>query len=357
MQLSPSPIYGSPRDRDLFVGREAELRRAVAAVASGLNTLVVGPRRIGKSSFLHRLGQLLHDPDHGQASEPAPGYQVTTSDGTHGGSAPVMGDAGDLRAVYVPGEQASGARELLTECFVAVSDNQFTARMAARTTEELGDVIELFRQDVAAQVATGRRVVVLLDDPDEAGFHMLFGRFRDLIWQIEATWVVAGSAGRALYMAPPADAFFSAVVQLGPLSHDESLELLRRRLPDVADTDVLERLVDMAQGDPNVLLQVAVDIFVNHADLADVEHNTWRLDEVAARLGRPATMLVAELLSLGPVSASDPVLLSKLGWTRPRLLQVLQQLEEAGVAQSERAKVDGKSRRLFWLTSGAGAKV
>jgi hypothetical protein len=116
-------------------------------------------------------------------------------------------------------------------------------------------------------------------------------------------------------------------------------------------------LVDLAQGDPNVLLQVAVDVFVNHADLADVEHNTWRLDEVAARLGRPATMLVAELLSLGPVSASDPVLLAKLGWTRPRLLQVLQQLEEARVAQSERAKVDGKSRRLFWLTSGAGAKV
>jgi len=359
MQLSPSPIYGSPRDRDLFVGREAELQRAVAAVASGLNTLVVGPRRIGKSSFLHRLGQLLHDPDHGQArdSEPSPGYQVTTSEGAHARSAPVMGDIGDLRVVYVPGEQASGARELLTECFVAVSDNQFTARVAARATEELGDVIELFRQDVAAQVARRGRVVVLLDDPDEAGFHMLFGRFRDLMWQVEATWVVAGSAGRAIYMAPPADAFFSAVVQLGPLPHDESLELLRRRLPDVADTAVLERLVDMAQGDPNVLLQVAVDVFVNHADPADVEHNTWRLDEVAARLGRPATMLVAELLSLGPVSASDPVLLSRLGWTRPRLLQVLQQLEEAGVAQSERAKVDGKSRRLFWLTSGAGAKV
>jgi hypothetical protein len=317
--------------RALFSGREAELQRAAAAVGSGLNTLVVEPRRIGKSTFLHRLGGLLHDPD--------------------------RGDVVDLKVVYVHGEQASGARQLLTNCFVAVSDNRCAARTSANTIQELRDVIELFRQDVSAQTARGRRVVVLLDDPEEAAFHKLFGRFHDLMWQVKATWVVASSTDRAIYMAPPAGAFYSSVVQLGVLTHDESLEFLRRRLPNMADTVVLERLVDMAQGNPNVLLQVAIDVFVNHADLADVERDTWKLDQVSARLGRPATMLVAELLRLGAVSSNDPVLLAKLGWARPRLLQVLQQLEEAGVVQSDQRGFDGGLRRSFWLTSSAGAKT
>lgn len=347
--------------RVLFSGHEAALQQAVAAVASGLNTLVMEPRRIGKSTFLHRLGKRLADLNHGQpeASQLYPADQVTTGDLDNVRSAPGTGHVGDFKVVYVHGEQALGARELLSKCFVAVSDNKCAARMAAKTTQELGYVIDLFRQDVSAQAARGRRVVVLLDDPEEAAFHNLFGRFHDLMCQVEATWVVAGSAGRAIYMAPPAGAFYSAVVQLGVLSHDESLKFLRRRLPNpnVTDTVVLERLVGMAQGNPNVLLQAAIDVLVNHADLADVERDTWRLDEVSACLGRPATMLVAELLSLGPVSSSDPVLLAKLGWTRPRLLQVLQQLEEAGVVQSAQHGFEGESRRSFWLTSSAAAKT
>jgi predicted ArsR family transcriptional regulator len=67
-------------------------------------------------------------------------------------------------------------------------------------------------------------------------------------------------------------------------------------------------------------------------------------------VGRAAAMLVAEVESLGPVSASDERLLSRLGWTRERAAQVFKQLEEAGlVVFSELRDGPGRPRKVYRL--------
>jgi DNA-binding MarR family transcriptional regulator len=71
-------------------------------------------------------------------------------------------------------------------------------------------------------------------------------------------------------------------------------------------------------------------------------------EERLAELGRSAFMLMAELESLGPASASDKQLLQRLGWTRSRAVQVFRQLEEAGLVTSETVKGDsGRPRKVY----------
>ncbi len=46
--------------------------------------------------------------------------------------------------------------------------------------------------------------------------------------------------------------------------------------------------------------------------------NLYAVQARAAELGRAPGMLFTEVMDLGPVSASDKMLLDRLGWTRPR---------------------------------------
>lgn len=79
----------------------------------------------------------------------------------------------------------------------------------------------------------------------------------------------------------------------------------------------------------------------NHAGVA-------RWDSAVATPGRGASMLMAELESLGANQRSDERLLSRLGWTRTRAVQVLRELEEHGMVTSSIVKAaSGRPRKLY----------
>jgi predicted ArsR family transcriptional regulator len=61
-------------------------------------------------------------------------------------------------------------------------------------------------------------------------------------------------------------------------------------------------------------------------------------------------MLAAELEALGWASASDERLLVRLGWTRPRVVQVMAELERGGlVDMREESTGRGRPRKLYRL--------
>ncbi len=85
------------------------------------------------------------------------------------------------------------------------------------------------------------------------------------------------------------------------------------------------------------------DVIRAAADVADagttepVESNQARLEAAHREGGRRAAMLLAELGSLGrPVHAGDEELLARMGLTRPRLVQLLGALAEAGLVAKHR---------------------
>jgi hypothetical protein len=65
-------------------------------------------------------------------------------------------------------------------------------------------------------------------------------------------------------------------------------------------------------------------------------------------------MLANELEAVGWAAASDPRLLARMGWTRPRVVQVIAELEDRGLVQVREENTGrGRPRKLYRLTPAA----
>jgi len=199
-----------------------------------------------------------------------------------------------------------------------------------------------------------RRAVVVVDDLKPEVGHALFGRARDELWGLPLTWVVIGDeARRADYLRPPADAFFTKVVDVPPLSTADALKVLRSRAPNPLPPGIAQRSVEQAEGNPRRLLSLAADVLVGEGE--DAGSALSRERAITARLrelGAPAERMWATLVPLGQASAHDPELLDRLGWSRARASQVLNQLEAAGlVASSTERAQQGRPRKVYRVAS------
>ena len=61
-------------------------------------------------------------------------------------------------------------------------------------------------------------------------------------------------------------------------------------------------------------------------------------------------MVFSELEAMAPVHAGDEQLLQRLGYTRPRIVQILKDFEKEGVVESRR---EGR-RQMYYIKSGSG---
>ena len=306
--LQARPLYDTGADERYFV-EPLGWDRLVSAVGHRFNVAVVGDRGAGKTTALRQLQRRLR----------AEGTAVAYADAT--GAA----DVGELVEAL--------ERELGVDAGAAA---------AGRAG---GDSLRLVQRVRA--LGELPPTVILLDASHAAGAaHALFGRLRDELWQLEHRWVVAvDDAERSTLLAPPADAFFDQVVALA-LDREGIERVLRARgaaLPEPR----LEAIAASAPT-PRIALQDARDALTSSNGHDPLAARLWRREQVAA-LGRPQTMALAELEDLGGASASDEEFLRRLGWTRPRAVQVLGELAEHGlvVASDERSPNGGRPRRVF----------
>lgn len=329
IQLSQRPLTTSAADRKLFVNREEELSRLQRAVGLRFNTLLLGERGSGRSSLLRQLKRRL---------------------------------ANGRPAFYVDATRFDEGNDLLQEVVGVVSGNP--ALPVLEFPGHLGDRFRLKALRELRQNLPDGATVILdgMDDPSLA--HELFGRRRDELWEAPLTWLVSGLISReSQYLAPPADGFFDAVVEVAALADADAAEVLRRRLADddSENPDVLRlrslipRLVEGTESrSPRELLAAARNALLAEEGPEEGLAVIAALQRKASDIGRPATMLVAEIEAAGPVSASDAELQQRLGWTRSRIAQVLKQLEEEDIVLSrdERGPAGGRPRRVYRLNLG-----
>lgn len=317
LHLSQRPLTASAADAELFVDRSSELRRITQAVDLRLNCLLVGERGSGRTSLLRQVERRLRE--------------------------------ADASVVFVDAEQVADVQRLV----------EAVVQEAASRPIDGGDrfpSLHAALDRAGAWLADG--TVVLVDDVAPEVAFELFGRHRDELWEIGAVWVVSGSIGsRGRYLQPPADAFFDAVVELGELSEEASRDLLLRRAEharpgDAAATRIFQSAAALARDanprTPRVLLAAARAVVLGERDDHRALARVAAMQQEAGRIGRAATMLLTELLDRGPVSASDEDLQRSLGWTRPRIVQVLKQLEGANlvVATTQPGRT-GRPRTLY----------
>jgi hypothetical protein len=204
------------------------------------------------------------------------------------------------------------------------------------------------------RLSTPEPVVVLVDGLTDATLaHDWFGRLRDELWALGHTWVVtARPLEAAPFRSPPADAFWSLVLELPRLTPAERDAMLEQGL-DPAE----RRLVDGAQlpADltPRQLVALVRAILSQSGErgaTADLEIQWRKRREDAATLGRPEALALGQLEAIGhPVSAHDADLLGALDWSRAYAQRILGRLEDAGLVRviPERNGGQGRPRKLY----------
>ena len=342
MKISARPLLDNPVDAELFVGRQSELTAIWGGLNAELNVLVTGDRGVGRTSLLRQLQLDSRAPLSGARRE------------------------GDFPMSFVRVEGISDGRDMLARIVEQVTGEPTADGEGPDVLlRQLSDFRLQFIDDTLRRWAaesddgttpTGTRLypVIIVDDVTASAGHALFGRYRDEVWATGYLWAVSvRESDRQGLMTPPADAFFEKVVDVAPLSTAESIEFINRRggidMESIADT-----LTGAVGGNPRDLVGALRGLMQDPGSFENNARAIGARDDAIFVLGRPASMLAAEMKARGPVSASDDDLLAALGWTRPRAVQVFKQLYEKGlVRSSEVASGTGRPRRVYELTPPA----
>jgi len=295
--IGARPLTSSAEDQDLYVRRPFDTR-VDRALGEGLNVVLRARRGAGSTSLLHRLEGQLDD--------------VVVVDAAAAESSEQVLHALAARA-HVPRSIVSNFAEMW----------QRVDPLAPPTA---------LRELVSTLHEQNRSLVVLLDGPiDPAVAHDLFGRHRDAVFGLPATWLVLAHEDRAgEYLTPPADVFFEHVDHIEDLKHPEAKELLvRRGLLDPLGPALAQFILDAYDGTPRGLLTLARA--QRSRDPVDAEAAIRAYAAATEKLPRSVAMLLAELQGRGPVSATDPELQSRLGVTDRQLRRNFGVLEENGL--------------------------
>lgn len=313
MDLSSRPLLATDRDQALFVGRTWEREEIDRDLQHGFNVVVEGDRGSGKTSLLRSL-MWVHNAE----------------------------AQGDATQIYVRAAGLTDAGGVLNRVLDVLEDRDPAVERILSIPAALRELTTL--QERGA-------ICVLLDDVDPRVGNQVFGVLRDELWETGVQWVVTVNSGDAgILLAPPADAFFEMAMRLTPLSAQEATELLNRRLGDTA-REVLMALGG-AGGQPRELIERARHVGTT-TDPTAIRASAAEIDRRLAGLSRPVNMLYAEIRHRDPISASDEAIQDLMGWTRPRLTQVLGELEQAGLVEaSEQARTGpGRPKKVFRVLS------
>jgi len=319
LQISQRPLSGSDADRRLFVDRDEETAAVLRALDLGFSVLVVGDPKSGRTSLLRHVERL-------------------------------VGDSG-RRTAFVDTMSHGGLPGLLEALRGALGAPPGPPSPDPASTVNESDV-------AALALAPDHSATVFVDNLTPAVAQALFGRFRDALWQLPYQWVVAGLlVRRSEYLEPPADSFFDSIVELGSLSEEDARSLLRRRIETAGDSEdahLLERSMEQivkgtVERTPGALLAGARATLLRGAP-ASAFAELVELRTRASAMGRGHAMVFGELEAMAPVHAGDERLLQRLGYTRPRIVQILKDLEKDGVVESRR---EGR-RQMYYIKSGSG---
>jgi hypothetical protein len=325
--LQGRPLLATAADAQLFVDRAEELAQLERSVGRGFNVALHGERGVGKSSLLHQL-------ELRQRESRRVAYVEATG----------VDDLPDL---------VDRVRTAVRGPTVAFQDaiQQATNMPPAANVLAHPGVASSLLTDQVRSLRNADPTLVLVDasGSSEAAYG-LFGRLRDELWQLDHRWVVAvDELDWPHLQRPPADAFFDITFYLRPLEEAELVKLLVRRDPGLNKL-ALAQIAQRSEGNPRRALEMARLALVEDRPIDEIFNARGMRELAAARIGRPSSMLLAELENSGePLSPSDEALLQRLGWTRERAGQVFRELEEAGIVDStQERQARGRPRKLYF---------
>lgn len=323
MPPAPNPYhYGTPVEGEHFAGRADELAALISRLRSGINVVVVSPRRFGKTSLLLRAERVL-------AEEGAPAAHVNVLRCRDASAL-----AGQLAtATYrLPGARWHRARQAVPDFLrrirtpptITFEGDQpkfsFEGRLVA---EDADDVIADVYASLA-EVVSKRPAVLVLDEFQaivDLGRHLpaLLKSLADA--HPGVALVLAGSRKHVmeqLVSAPDAALFGMAErLELGPLPDEVMVHYLRERAEvgrKRMSEDVARLIVELASPVPNDIQRLAYEAYDAAAGAIDADAVRRGLDRAvsheavtyAERYERLAPGQRRVLLALAEDPAAEP---------------------------------------------------
>lgn len=255
-------------------------------------------------------------------------------------------------AVLIRAEQASSATDLLEAVAVAMGPPGYAPSSLSGT--EL-DVDVVFAAIEAWQDGLGCPRCVLVDGTDAEQVRVLFGRYRDSMWDLPLTWVVAS---RNTAPPPPADSFFDRVARLEPWTVEHIRELIELRIPRWPEHWRDEVAEILAPATPSRVM-LALQALVLSRDARGILGTIADDRERANALPRRLRDLYDALNQAGSAHAGDERLIDAVDVSRSRIAHGLNELESMGLVKSERegrrVRYTTNLHSLLAGTAGAGA--
>lgn len=236
----------------VFVGRQLELATGTAVLRPGpgsQDVLVVrGPAGIGKSALCRELARIAET--HGRLAVVA----TAVEDG--GPYAPVTAGVesvlhSDPDALAAAGDRAAAVLARLTPLADAVSAHEHPPTRhevigaVRRLLLAAGDAVALVVDDLHLADEATIDLLLQLDSPDRRLVVVLAFRGEEAPDALVRGLARLGRAGRTVEL------------DLAPLGHDEAADLVAHASTSVRDPDAVTRIVDAAEGNPFLVLEVA----------------------------------------------------------------------------------------------------
>ena len=312
--LSRRPLTASKRDQELFA-MVPELDVLRGAEGLGLNVYVGGEPGSGKTTLLRRV----------QHEYPRVAVFARAN----------------------PAESASGLLDAIANALAAPLAFRYSATDTELDAQRLNVVLSGTLDDWDNEEQRPR--VVLVDGASDEQIRTLFGRYRDTVWDLPLTWIVAGARS-----APPSpsDAFFDRVIRLLPWPRERVRKLIELRVPQWPAHTCDEVAAILAPATPTRAL-LDLQALVLTRDRPELLQSFVDERAQASHLPDRLRGLYEVLNQSGPTYAGDEWLLDTLGVSRSRIVHGLKELEALGLVQAER---DGRrvlyTSRLRSLLSG-----
>ena len=306
--LSRRPLTASAADQALFVDRAAETEAIISAIDLALNTFVTGSAGSGKTSMLRHLQRRF--------------------------------DSHEAVAVYVNLEAARSIDGALASIAREVAPD---ARAGWSRAAMAGDETDLIVVEEAVGTRVGSRPLVLLvDGVSVEVITVLFGRYRDRLWDRlpQVRWVVAS---RHRSPPPPADAFFDMFFELGPLPPHVGADLLEKRVPEIPAKTRRRLATVIGDAQPVFWVMVAQTLALAAEEPDTIVTNLAEQRAAGEELPSRLRTLYEAIHELGPVHAGNRELLERVRASRPWVVTRLKELEKSGLVRSER-----DSRRVLY---------
>ena len=322
--LSGRALSASDLDADLVVGRQGHVERVAKALRLGFNVYVHGSPGSGRTTFLRQIQRV--------------------------GVSCVSVDLNGLT-------DDSNLAEALTRISAALAAPAMNSPAAPRCATPGHPHAHRAGPPRAAAALTGpwdlpkvpapqpstadasRHTVVVVDNTSAQLRDILFGVWRDDMWELSLQWVVAGDVACGSQLL---ETFFATRLHLEPFDVGSVKEMLSRRLaaspdqaalPEGATRTIAEVL---APCTPRLAMHAAASIAAD-LDPAAAISRLRQSAETRRDLPAPTARALDALVAHGPAHAGDANLVAAMGVTRSRLVSLLAELETVGLATSQRA--------------------